>query len=35
MFLIFHAGDDGEGGELDYASIGAPVGTLRTGVNYL
>lgn len=33
MFLIFHADDDGEGGELDYARIGAPVGTLRTGVS--
>ena len=33
MFLIFHAADASEGGELDYARIGAPVATLRTGVS--
>lgn len=33
MFLIFHSGDESEDGELDYARIGAPVATLRTGIS--
>ena len=33
MFLVFHAGEDSEDGELDYAKIGRPVSTLRTGIS--
>jgi hypothetical protein len=36
MFLVFHAeeasGEASDGGELDFARIGAPVATLRTGI---
>lgn len=32
MFLVFHAAETSEDGELDYAQIGVPVATLRTGL---
>jgi hypothetical protein len=32
MFLVFHADDVGDDGELDYARLGAPVTTLLRGV---
>jgi hypothetical protein len=33
MFLVFHSGDESEDGELDYARMGVPVTTLRTGIS--
>jgi hypothetical protein len=32
MFLVFHSADESEDGQLDYAKIGRPVSTLRTGL---
>jgi hypothetical protein len=32
MFLVFHAEEASEGGELDFARVGAPVATLRAGI---
>jgi hypothetical protein len=32
MFLVFHADETSEDGELDYTRIGVPVATLRTGI---
>lgn len=32
MFLIFHADETSEDGELDFARIGAPVATLQAGI---
>lgn len=33
MFLVFHAAETSDDGELDYAKIGVPVETLRVGVS--